>query len=167
MFRKNSRFLTLLQMRLAMRRMLPCARWSLAPPFHPCSSALSQRASGLFSVALSVERRVMQKTQARNLQLPHFPRLLPGIFSGGARTFPHRQKISSLIGDAVIFLLQYCLILQTLRLILRRLLRPRRLLRRRRSQPCFRRARLKRLRLLRRQANRRRPNRRGFRRRPS
>lgn len=35
MFRKNSRFLTLLQMRLAMRRLLPVARWSLTPPFHP------------------------------------------------------------------------------------------------------------------------------------
>jgi len=58
MFRKNSRFLTLLQMRLAMRRLSPSVRWSLTPPFHPYNLRLRENC-GLFSAALSVEKRVM------------------------------------------------------------------------------------------------------------
>lgn len=88
MSRKNSRFLTLLQMRLAMRRLLPNARWSLTPPFHPYNSCLRKNC-GLFSVALSVEQGVMQKIARRKfttaLLLPvitrHFFRRSPDFSS--------------------------------------------------------------------------------------
>ncbi len=61
--------LALLPMRLAMRLLLPEARWSLTPPFHPYPS----RTGGLFSVALSLRSPWADVIRHRALWSPEVP----------------------------------------------------------------------------------------------
>ena len=72
MSRNDSRFLTLLQMRLAMRRLSPNARWSLTPPFHPYP--LGFRASGRFVFCCAICRRTGYVSFRKN------PRREQGVF---------------------------------------------------------------------------------------
>lgn len=77
---ENSRFLTLLQMRLAMRRLLPNARWSLTPPFHPCNFSLRVKLRFVFCCAICRTRGYAKNRDATICNCPSSPGNYPAFF---------------------------------------------------------------------------------------
>jgi hypothetical protein len=59
---------------LPCRPLLPGARWSLTPPFHPCLCRLATAIGGLFSAALSIASRRPAVSRHPALWSSDFPR---------------------------------------------------------------------------------------------